>query len=321
MFTHTMTRKEIYEEAKHDYYELKSRFDIETEIFFRQYGSSINKYQQRILGSLSKQRVFRSSRHNSWTMQMYVHGYSKNTIKASTTAYTPLQRSDGSVEYLFISLKDTFFVELITTHFIQRYKERYLEPNKVNLQGMNPALYYLRSNMEYRQTYFIPNNWTEEDMENKAIYQIPQGLIVTVKDNGLRVLVTFLDLQNLSRYKAEIYEEEDLMNRFMKAYKEKKDYQQFLMMLQVFNTPNCREIQKRYIKRTEIQQNRPGFKENCQRRLDLWDMLEKQIRERWKEMENLSEKQRKDLWNCAYSGLPVRTTIDDFMKIRANESK
>lgn len=321
MFTHAMTRKEIYEEAKHDYYELKSRFDIETEIFFRQYGSSINKYQQRILGSLSKQRVFRSSRHNSWTMQMYVHGYSKNTIKASTTAYTPLQRSDGSVEYLFISLKDTFFVELITTHFIQRYKERYLEPNKVNLQGMNPALYYLRSNMEYRQTYFIPNNWTEEDMENKAIYQIPQGLIVTVKDNGLRVLVTFLDLQNLSRYKAEIYEEEDLMNRFMKAYKEKKDYQQFLMMLQVFNTPNCREIQKRYIKRTEIQQNRPGFKENCQRRLDLWDMLEKQIRERWKEMENLSEKQRKDLWKCAYSGLPVRTTIDDFMKIRANESK
>lgn len=321
MFTHTMTRKEIYEEAKHDYYELKSRFDIETEIFFRQYGSSINKYQQRILGSLSKQRVFRSSRHNSWTMQMYVHGYSKNTIKASTTAYTPLQRSDGSVEYLFISLKDTFFVELITTHFIQRYKERYLEPNKVNLQGMNPALYYLRSNMEYRQTYFIPNNWTEEDMENKAIYQIPQGLIVTVKDNGLRVLVTFLDLQNLSRYKAEIYEEEDLMNRFMKAYKEKKDYQQFLMMLQVFNTPNCREIQKRYIKRTEIQQNRPSFKENCQRRLDLWDMLEKQIRERWKEMENLSEKQRKDLWKCAYSGLPVRTTIDDFMKIRANESK
>lgn len=321
MFTHTMTRKEIYEEAKHDYYELKSRFDIETEIFFRQYGSSINKYQQRILGSLSKQRVFRSSRHNSWTMQMYVHGYSKNTIKASTTAYTPLQRSDGSVEYLFISLKNTFFVELITTHFIQRYKERYLEPNKVNLQGMNPALYYLRSNMEYRQTYFIPNNWTEEDMENKAIYQIPQGLIVTVKDNGLRVLVTFLDLQNLSRYKAEIYEEEDLMNRFMKAYKEKKDYQQFLMMLQVFNTPNCREIQKRYIKRTEIQQNRPGFKENCQRRLDLWDMLEKQIRERWKEMENLSEKQRKDLWKCAYSGLPVRTTIDDFMKIRANESK
>lgn len=321
MFTHTMTRKEIYEEAKHDYYELKSRFDIETEIFFRQYGSSINKYQQRILGSLSKQRVFRSSRHNSWTMQMYVHGYSKNTIKASTTAYTPLQRSDGSVEYLFISLKDTFFVELITTHFIQRYKERYLEPNKVNLQGMNPALYYLRSNMEYRQTYFIPNNWTEEDMENKAIYQIPQGLIVTVKDNGLRVLVTFLDLQNLSRYKAEIYEEEDLMNRFMKAYKEKKDYQQFLMILQVFNTPNCREIQKRYIKRTEIQQNRPGFKENCQRRLDLWDMLEKQIRERWKEMENLSEKQRKDLWKCAYSGLPVRTTIDDFMKIRANESK
>ena len=321
MFTHTMTRKEIYEEAKHDYYELKSRFDIETEIFFRQYGSSINKYQQRILGSLSKQRVFRSSRHNSWTMQMYVHGYSKNTIKASTTAYTPLQRSDGSVEYLFISLKDTFFVELITTHFIQRYKERYLEPNKVNLQGMNPALYYLRSNMEYRQTYFIPNNWTEEDMENKAIYQIPQGLIVTVKDNGLRVLVTFLDLQNLSRYKAEIYEEEDLMNRFMKAYKEKKDYQQFLMMLQVFNTPNCREIQKRYIKRTEIHQNRPGFKENCQRRLDLWDVLEKQIRERWKEMENLSEKQRKDLWKCAYSGLPVRTTIDDFMKIRANESK
>lgn len=321
MFTHTMTRKEIYEEAKHDYYELKSRFDIETEIFFRQYGSSINKYQQRILGSLSKQRVFRSSRHNTWTMQMYVHGYSKNTIKASTTAYTPLQRSDGSVEYLFISLKDTFFVELITTHFIQRYKERYLEPNKVNLQGMNPALYYLRSNMEYRQTYFIPNNWTEEDMENKAIYQIPQGLIVTVKDNGLRVLVTFLDLQNLSRYKAEIYEEEDLMNRFMKAYKEKKDYQQFLMMLQVFNTPNCREIQKRYIKRTEIQQNRPGFKENCQRRLDLWDMLEKQIRERWKEMENLSEKQRKDLWKCAYSGLPVRTTIDEFMKSHAADAQ
>lgn len=319
MFTHTMTRKEIYEEAKHDYYELKSRFDIETEAFFRQYGSSLNNFQQRILGSLSKQRVFRSSRHNTWTMQMYVHGYGKNTIQASTTAYTPLQRGDGSVEYLFISLKDTFFIELITSHFIQRYKERFLEPNHVNLQGMNPALYYLRSNMEYLPTYFIPNNWTEEDMENKAIYQIPQGLIVIVNDSGLRILVTFLDLQNLSRYKAEIYEEEDLMNRFIKARKEKDDYKQFLMLLQVFNTPNSREIQKRYIKRTELRRNRPGFNENCQRRLKLWDTLEEHLRRRWEAMENLSEQRRKDLWKCAYPGLPVRMTIDDFLK--ANESK
>lgn len=321
MFTHTMTRKEIYEEAKHDYYELKSRFDIETEIFFRQYGSSINKYQQRILGSLSKQRVFRSSRHNSWTMQMYVHGYSKNTIKASTTAYTPLQRSDGSVEYLFISLQDPMAIELATAHFIQRYKERYLEPNHVNLQGMNPMLYYLRSNMEYNPTYFIPNNWTEEDMENRTICQVSQGLIVIVKDSGIQVLVTFLDRQNLTRFQSELYEEEDLMNRFMKAYKEKDDYRQFLMMLQVFNTPNSREIQKRYIKRTEIQRNRPGFKENCQRRLNLWDMLEKQIRERWKEMENQSEQRRKELWKCAYAGLPVRTSIDEFMKSHAADAQ
>ena len=213
MFTHTMTRKEIYEEAKHDYYELKSRFDIETEIFFRQYGSSINKYQQRILGSLSKQRVFRSSRHNSWTMQMYVHGYSKNTIKASTTAYTPLQRSDGSVEYLFISLKDTFFVELITTHFIQRYKERYLEPNKVNLQGMNPALYYLRSNMEYRQTYFIPNNWTEEDMENakKLIISSVKG-ISSEQDTE----ITYYYGQELSDTFTTIEDYEDKINNVTK---------------------------------------------------------------------------------------------------------
>ena len=89
---------------------------------------------------------------------------------------------------------------------------------------------------------FLANLGFVDGSRVSVVSELSGNMIVTVKDNGLRVLVTFLDLQNLSRYKAEIYEEEDLMNRFMKAYKEKKDYQQFLMMLQVFNTPNCREI-------------------------------------------------------------------------------
>ena len=117
---------------------------------------------------------------------------SKGRALLSQVIYMPLQREDR-VDYLFINNMDYFILERVTAHFLQRYKERYIDYNNINLQGVHPALYFFFNNSNRQMINYQPDSWTDEDLKEKRIYISNQGLLVTKAINDIVVYITFLD--------------------------------------------------------------------------------------------------------------------------------
>ncbi len=280
MFTSTMTYEEILHETRLDYYELKPRMEAAFVHFRRKY--SFRTFgQPNMLGSISEKITHKTKRHNVWTQEMHINCFYENKAHGGSVVYTPVPRSNGMSEYLFLWNHGAFIPELLSTHFIQRYKERYLEPNNINLRGLTPGLYFQKTNTDLRRTYFVPDNWTEEDLKNKLIWICNQGLFITVNHGGLRVYITFLDQKNLTRYKALVYEEEAQRRLFDNIPKECNSNFQIiesaLNMLTLFDAPNSREIHKRFLKRIceKEGEERDKF---IRETMEVWDRLEKTTR-------------------------------------------
>ena len=184
------------------------------------------------------------------------------------------------MDYLFWSSMSSFHLERFSTHFIQRYKERYLEPKGIDLKGINPAFYFLLHNGSRRRTNYLPKDWTEEDLAEKSFYISSQGLSL-VKDKGkITTYITFLDQENLSRYKAQIYEEEQMIAKVLDCEKASGWYDQTLKFMQIFNTPNAREILRRFF--TRAKQWRPESKqEDMELFFKSFDELERIVRWQW----------------------------------------
>lgn len=294
MFTSTMTHEEILHEAKLDFYELKPRMEIAFGQFRRNYSTRWEGPQEKnrnLTSCFSEKKMFRTRRHNTWTFEMHVNGYREHHIIAGSLAYIPLQRNNGNVEYLCLRLRDVFDPELLTSHFIQRYKERYLEPNKVNLLGLPAAIYFERKSGDLQPTDFIPDNWTDEDLRTKRIWISAQGLVVTVAKGELRVFVTFLDQKNLSRYKAMIYEEEEQMRMYERSNAAKNWFDQVMILKQIFTAPNARKIQERYVRRT-TDMTRPDAQKLIDKSMQAWDNLESVTRLIWEKIDNYTDKER-----------------------------
>ena len=103
-----------------------------------------------------------------------------------------------------------------------------MEPNHVKLGGISPALYFFCLGGERKMSNYTPKNWTEEDMEQRFVLISPQGLIVVADEGDLRTFITFLDQENLSRYKAQIYEEEQMIAKVLDCEKASGWYDQTL---------------------------------------------------------------------------------------------
>ena len=117
---------------------------------------------------------------------------------------------------LFMTVLPDFLLQRISCHFLQRYKERYLDCNQVNLLGMHPALYYMFKNRDRTEVYYRPENWTEDDLKEKTFLISEQGLSVVKYIDKMVVYITFLDQENLSRYKSQMYEEESYLKDYRK---------------------------------------------------------------------------------------------------------
>lgn len=217
MFTPSMTREEIVAEAKQDFNQLKAFMQVELNAFGRRYNRKYNN--SCIMGSIVHTRTFKTRRHNTWTFFLYIRDYAATRMHAVGCIYIQLNKYDGTSEYLILDLATECLPNLITTHFLQRYKERYLEPNHVKLGGISPALYFFCLGGERKMSNYTPKNWTEEDMEQRFVLISPQGLIVVADEGDLRTFITFLDQENLSRYKAQIYEEEQMIAKVLDCEK------------------------------------------------------------------------------------------------------
>lgn len=273
MFTVAMTNAELQHEAYLDFLELKVPARIAFGNFRWQMNSS-GKKNPYCIHNIVQTKTYRTKRNNTWQIEFHSNYYTReNAMIGGYVIYIPLHRGELT-EYLFLRSLDDFFPEKITSHFVQRYKERYLLPNKVNTKGMNAALYFQRHSDDMRPTDFYPENWSEEDKENKMIWLSDQGLFVTHMEDKMRVYITFLDQENLSCYKAMIYEEENLMRLYNEGKKIKDPIEQAKHMAYIYKQPNARKIQERYLERT-TGYDLPDREEIIKDCLKAWDAMVK----------------------------------------------
>lgn len=272
MFTSFMTDEELEREAFLDFQEMKTSLQIAFEDFCRQYKSSGKG--RHLIHTLVSHKTYCTKRKNTWQIQFNNRYHTlHNRMLRSFLVFIPVYRSDGQAEYIFFRSLTEFYPEKVTVHFIQRYKERYLEPNNINLHGLHPAVYFEYSTGDMKKTMFYPDNWTEEDKKSKKIWLSDQGLFVTDKVGKLRVFITFLDQENLSRYKAMIYEEENLMRLLNKAIDCTDSHKkESLLTYLVHHYPNGKTLIERYMRR--VFSDNANLEELISIQLHGWSKLE-----------------------------------------------
>lgn len=290
MFTSYMTNEEMEREAYLDFLEMKTSLQIAFETFCRQYKSSGNGVRH-CIHTLVTRKTYHTKRNNTWQVHFNNRCHkANNRMVRSFLVFIPILRNNGLAEYIFFRSLTDFKPERVTTHFIQRYKERYLEPNNINLQGLPPAVYFEYSTSDMKKTQYYPDSWTEEDKKNKVIWLSDQGLFVTDKKDEMRVFITFLDVENLSRYKAIIYEEENLMRLVFKACKyEDVDKQRSVLTYIYHHYSKAENIIERYLRR--IYYGRPDLEEFVAGFLRGWDYMKNEINTMQSEVEQLREKE------------------------------
>ena len=63
--------------------------------------------------------------------------------EVSSMIYTSLPGDEGT-DYLFMNNLDRFRLERVSSHFSRQYEERYIDPNQIQLNGLLPAIYFMR---------------------------------------------------------------------------------------------------------------------------------------------------------------------------------
>lgn len=272
MFTSTMTNAELQHEAYLDFLEMKAPIRIAFSNYRWHLNSSLGKKQRYYIHNIVQTKSYRTKRNNTWQIEFHSNYYTKeNAMVGGCVIYIALDRGEHR-EYIFLRDIESFAPERVTSHFLQRYKERYLEPNGINLKGMNPALYFQRNSDDMCPTEFYPENWTEDDMINKMIWLSKQGLFVTEMEDKMRVYITFLDQKNLSRYKAMVYEEENYKRLYNEAKNVKDPIEQAKRLACVYRNPKARDLEERYLRRTtsHVLYKREEQIQNC---LAAWDRM------------------------------------------------
>lgn len=223
MITPSMTDEELRAATYHDFLEIRMRVRIALEQFT--HNLKLYSGQRRAIHSLMETKTIRTKARNIWNVCFINDGYCPKmdgNIFVNYFVYLPLHRGEH-VDFLFMTILPDFYLQRISSHFLQRYKERYLDYNQINLLGMHPALYYMLKNGDRTEVYYRPTNWTEEELKEKTILISAQGLSVVKFIDKMVVYITFLDQENLSRYKSQVYEEESYLKDYRKFGEAQKD--------------------------------------------------------------------------------------------------
>lgn len=293
-----MTNEELQEAAYKDFLELRVRVRIAFDRFWS--NLRLSRHQKRAIHSLEENYTLRSRANNTWNVVFRNLGYKPNNeVSCTYVVYTPLRRENG-VDYLFWTSMSKFHLDRISSHFIQRYKERYLEPKGIDLKGMNPAFYFLLHNNERRRTNYLPKDWTEEDLAEKSFYVSPQGLSLVKERGKITTYITFLDQENLSRYKAQVYEEEQVYRLFNEI-----EYADDFLERQALFRKLCADLErtKRLLKRYFWRAAQTDEQREQLEKLDI-DYIFDMIAEQTDSIEESLDKQ--------FSSLQPKSTLDVF---------
>ena len=91
--------------------------------------------------------------------------------------YTSLPGDEGT-DYLFMNNLDRFRLERVSSRFSRQYEERYIDPNQIQLNGLLPAIYFMRTAGDRKIAPYTPDTWTEEEKKGQI------SLRVGARDHG-----------------------------------------------------------------------------------------------------------------------------------------
>lgn len=293
MFTPSMTDEELVAVAYQDYLEIHMKIKIALEQFVR--NLKLDTGQRRSIHSVMETKTIRTKSMNTWNICFINDSYVVKTegrIFVTHFVYLPLHRGDN-VDFLFMYIIPDFKLERLSAHFLQRYKERYLDCNQVNLRGMHPALYYMFKNGDRTQAMYTPNNWTEDDLQEKCFLISSQGLSVVKVLDKMVISITFLDQENLSRYKAQVYEEESLWIDFQKLSDFKKESEMWQAIYKkVFANPGkTKDLLFNFFRRKAFQGDET-FNEMVKEVNDNWDDITEFFQKMSERIDDIKEERK-----------------------------
>lgn len=225
MFTSTMNVAELQREARKDFFELSSKVRIAIERFNRRHCDLINNSQLMfndtpacLISNSVENRKWRTRRSNTWT----THFRFKNEItgaymETQCYLYTAVVRTNGT-EYIFLDNLNAPIAERFTLHFIERYKERHLKPHQIDTKSMPVPLYFKIKNQDcIIGRYYKTTDIDVEEGKHKKFWIALEGIYVTDYIDGMLTYITFMDKDDLSPLKKQVYEEEIAWDWMLRA--------------------------------------------------------------------------------------------------------
>ena len=88
---------------------------------------------------------------------------------------------------------DRFRLERVSSRFSRQYEERYIDPNQIQLNGLLPAIYFMRTAGDRKITPYTPDTWTEEEKKDKYLFVSEQGTMEAKLEGRVETYLTFLE--------------------------------------------------------------------------------------------------------------------------------
>lgn len=143
------------------------------------------------LHSLQETHTLQTRSKNTWTVYFYyLYTTPAGAVKVSSMIYTSLPGDEGT-DYLFMNNLDRFRLERVSSHFSRQYEERYIDPNQIQLNGLLPAIYFMRTAGDRKIAPYTPDTWTEEEKKDKYLFVSEQGTMEAKLEGRVETYLTF----------------------------------------------------------------------------------------------------------------------------------
>ena len=166
MFTPSMTNEEIEAVAYKDFLEIRGRVEIAKDKFVQRVRCTPPGFWA--LHSLQETHTLQTRSKNTWTVYFYyLYTTPAGAVKVSSMIYS--------------------------SRFSRQYEERYIDPNQIQLNGLLPAIYFMRTAGDRKIAPYTPDTWTEEEKKDKYLFVSEQGTMEAKLEGRVETYLTFLE--------------------------------------------------------------------------------------------------------------------------------
>lgn len=258
MFTSTMNDAEIQQEARKDFFELSTKVSLAFDNFIRRHRNMIDQSElmfndtpASLITSTLENKKWRTRRNNTWVSHFRFRNLEIGLrMAAAGYLYTALYRTHGT-EYIFLNNLTSPLAERFTTHFIDRYKERHLRPNNIDTGSIPVPLYFQIHNPDnIMGRYYKTTDLDIQEGVHKKFWIAPEGIYVTDYIDGMFTYITFMDKDDLSPLKQQVYEEEIVWDLMLRSTDDRySEEERRKAAFSIANNPDLERIFRRFAKR------------------------------------------------------------------------